>query len=330
MASATMALWATPMRAMAKSACVRRRLSSLTFHGNTDAFVFAFQRHVSRSHTVSGARRFLSTRAANGDDKPASEWDIAGLTAEARRHSDRTTKKVAKATTKLRLALEQVAALEHDPLVSLEQLEKCPDVLVFEQELKELKERAVKMHALTEQLREIKHASDARMELSVATAIALEVGDAPPRRAPRGPPRQKGAPTGPRKPYWTYVSLDGVEIVVGRKSEDNDELSCNPQHRRDDEWWMHVAGSPGSHVVIRCVEAEPPRETVRDAAVLAFENSKTRNAGKGSVSLVRCKQVSKPNGAPSGLVRLNGNVASVNVTKRDVAERLPRLMETKK
>ena len=93
---------------------------------------------------------------------------------------------------------------------------------------------------------------------------------------------------------------------------------------------MHVAGSPGSHVVIRCVEAEPPRETVRDAAVLAFENSKTRNAGKGSVSLVRCKQVSKPNGAPSGLVRLNGNVASVNVTKRDVAERLPRLMETKK
>mgnify|MGYP002809167350 CR=1 FL=1 len=93
---------------------------------------------------------------------------------------------------------------------------------------------------------------------------------------------------------------------------------------------MNGARWPVSRVGIRCGEAGPPGETVRDAEVLALENSKTRNAGKGSVSLVRCKQVSKPNGAPSGLVRLNGNVASVNVTKRDVAERLPRLMETKK
>ena len=74
---------------------------------------------------------------------------------------------------------------------------------------------------------------------------------------------------------WTFTSADGVDIRVGRTSSDNDEVSCNPECRDSKDWWMHAAGCPGSHVVIRYTGDEgPPRETVTDAALLAAVNSK--------------------------------------------------------
>ena len=331
---ASMALLGTPMRATARG--VRRHLFSHAAPFRPSSQSVPFTRPAS-SFQTRGFKRVLSIRAGADDstdkpaDKPPEEWDIAGLKAEARRAGDRTTKKVAKATTKLRQAKELVAVLESDPEVLLEKLEKCPDVLIIEAELEELKERATSVYKLNEQLGSIKSSNDAKMSSVVASAIALHIGDTPPPRAPRGPKQPKGKqPSGPRMPYFTYTSSDSVEIRVGRKSEDNDELSCNPEHRADDEWWMHVSGCPGSHVVIRFTENDPPKETLLDAAVLAFENSKASKQSKGSVSLVRCRQVSKPLGAKSGLVRLNGNVASVNVSRKDVTERLERLMKTKK
>ena len=92
---------------------------------------------------------------------------------------------------------------------------------------------------------------------------------------------------------------------------------------------MHAAGCPGSHVVIRFTEPDVPRETLMDAAMLSVKNSKASQGGKAKVSLVRCRQVSKPRGAKAGLVHLSGDVKSITVNVKNELERLLRLEGTK-
>jgi hypothetical protein len=49
--------------------------------------------------------------------------------------------------------------------------------------------------------------------------------------------------------------------------------------------------------------------------------------GKVGVSYVRCRQVSKPNGAKAGLVQLSGDVGVLKVDVAAAGERLARLAE---
>ena len=293
------------------------------------------------SSTRGGARFFVVARATGKEaDEEATpqqqqrklpeEWDLAGLKREARRQADRAMKKVGKATTKLRNAREAAAALMEDEDASLEELEKCPDVVVLEADLEGLRARVLALNKLNDALHEVKSNKDNAFPDIVANAILLDVNDAPPPVVPRGAKKPKGKPTKPRMPFFTYTSADGVDIRVGRRAEDNDELSCNPEHRDNADWWMHAAGCPGSHVVIRFTEPDVPRETLADAAVLSVKNSKAPQSGKSSVSLVRCRQVSKPKGAKAGLVHLSGDVRSISVNVKNETERLLRLEATKR
>jgi predicted ribosome quality control (RQC) complex YloA/Tae2 family protein len=106
------------------------------------------------------------------------------------------------------------------------------------------------------------------------------------------------------RPYRTLV-VDGWEILVGRGDEDNDHLTFDVAEKRDG--WLHVAGgTPGSHVVIRNPDglAEIPRPIVEAAAAAAAWYSKARGAPRVEVHVCRVSDVSKPRGAPTGLVEL--------------------------
>jgi predicted ribosome quality control (RQC) complex YloA/Tae2 family protein len=136
----------------------------------------------------------------------------------------------------------------------------------------------------------------------------------------------------PRKPYYAYESFDGITIRVGRGASDNDELSCNPEHRDEDDYWLHVSGYPGSHVVIRYTGndffTDKFRETLLDACVLTAINSKAPQSGKVPVTITRPRFVSKPGGAKPGLVMLRGDVRVVNIdVKAEVAKRMDRLAQ---
>ena len=124
-----------------------------------------------------------------------------------------------------------------------------------------------------------------------------------------------------------------MEIRVGRSSVDNDQLSCNPAYRDEDDWWLHVSGSPGSHVVIRCHDddlAEKYSETLADAALLAAVFSKEgKRTSRLPVSFTRCRDVFKPNGFVPGMVRLTGKVGTVIVDSGLEKKRLQRLEATK-
>jgi predicted ribosome quality control (RQC) complex YloA/Tae2 family protein len=95
-----------------------------------------------------------------------------------------------------------------------------------------------------------------------------------------------------------------MEILVGRTAQDNDELTFRVASQRD--FWLHVAGTSGSHVIVRNPEglSSLPRETLRYAATLAAQHSKARAAGQVSVHVAQVKDVSKVKGAPPGQVSL--------------------------
>jgi len=101
------------------------------------------------------------------------------------------------------------------------------------------------------------------------------------------------------------VAFEGFEILVGKADADNDRLTFGIAEPRD--FWLHVAGPAGSHVVVRNPLAldELPRSVLQRAAELAAWHSKGRAArGKVEVHVCRVGDVRKPKGFPPGQVLL--------------------------
>ena len=99
--------------------------------------------------------------------------------------------------------------------------------------------------------------------------------------------------------------VDGFEVLVGKGDADNDALTFGVAEPRD--FWMHVAGPPGSHVVVRNPDGLDalPRPVLIRAAELAAWHSKARGAkGKVEVHVCRVADVGKPRGFAAGQVLL--------------------------
>ena len=106
------------------------------------------------------------------------------------------------------------------------------------------------------------------------------------------------------KGYRTET-CEGFEILVGKGDADNDALTFGVAEPRD--FWLHVSGPPGSHVVVRNPDNldELPRPVLMRAAELAVWHSKARGAkGKVEVHVCRVSDVSKPRGFDPGQVLL--------------------------
>lgn len=93
--------------------------------------------------------------------------------------------------------------------------------------------------------------------------------------------------------------------MAGHSDKDNDQLSLKVA--RAEDWWFHVRGMPGSHVLLRSPEGtsqEPDKEMLRQAAAVAAWHSKARAGGVVAVSCTKAKFVGKPRGAKPGTVTL--------------------------
>lgn len=123
----------------------------------------------------------------------------------------------------------------------------------------------------------------------------------------------------------TYISYDGIQIKVGENAKENDDLTLSSYPR---EWWMHIDGGPGAHVVICHEENTIPKETKRDAALLTVHHSKPGNAKMVRVNLIRVGQVMKCDRLKNhGQVYLDGEVVQLNVFPNKERERLDRLLK---
>lgn len=99
-----------------------------------------------------------------------------------------------------------------------------------------------------------------------------------------------------------YRLPGGFRCLVGKTDRDNDRLSIGLA--RADDWWFHVRGHPGSHVVLSVDDVEPDRETVKRAAAVAAWHSRLRDGGMVAVSATRARFVTKPKGAKPGTVSI--------------------------
>jgi predicted ribosome quality control (RQC) complex YloA/Tae2 family protein len=100
-----------------------------------------------------------------------------------------------------------------------------------------------------------------------------------------------------------YTLPGGWQVLVGRTDADNDHLSF--QVARPDDWWFHMRGMPGSHVILQGPPgADPDREPLQRAAAIAVYHSKARHAGVITVSGTRAPDVRKPRGAKAGTVQI--------------------------
>jgi len=110
---------------------------------------------------------------------------------------------------------------------------------------------------------------------------------------------------GERLPYRVFPIGEKYEAWVGKSSSDNDVLTF--KYAGPHDYWMHVRGSPGSHVVLKSRSGgafDPPKEVLRAAAKIAAWYSKMKKAGMVPVAYCERKYVKKPKNAPPGTVTL--------------------------
>lgn len=100
-----------------------------------------------------------------------------------------------------------------------------------------------------------------------------------------------------------YISSDGMEILVGKTSKDNDYLTFRIAKSLD--YWFHAADYGGSHVVVRNPNRLPlPQKTLLEAAQLAAYFSQAKKQPKAAVHYTQKKFVNKPKGGAPGLASL--------------------------
>ncbi len=125
-----------------------------------------------------------------------------------------------------------------------------------------------------------------------------------------------------RKGPRLFRSVEGLEILVSRNQRQNERLTFTLAKGND--YWMHLLGWPGPHVIIR----KPPgksvsRETLLDAAHLAVHFSKVRGAEHAEVAYAQCKNVRRMKGSGPGKVSYS---QATTLRLRLDPERLRRLL----
>lgn len=119
-----------------------------------------------------------------------------------------------------------------------------------------------------------------------------------------------------------YRTQDGLEVWVGRSALGNDHLTTRLAKQND--LFLHVEGSPGSHVVLRLAgRKDSPQESLLEAAELALHFSKQRGGSRATIHVAAVGDVRKPRGAKPGLVHVQ---RGRTLPLRHEAERLARIL----
>jgi predicted ribosome quality control (RQC) complex YloA/Tae2 family protein len=140
----------------------------------------------------------------------------------------------------------------------------------------------------------------------------------------QGPPRTRNAAekTRPTRALLSFVSQDGLTILVGRSGTENETITFT--RARGEDLWLHVQDYPGSHVVVQVPRGKPcPPETLLDAAHLAVHFSSLRGTPSATVHYTPRKYVARLKNAPAGRVTLSRHAT---LDLRMEPERLARLL----
>ncbi|HYV85988.1 MAG TPA: NFACT RNA binding domain-containing protein [Patescibacteria group bacterium] len=137
---------------------------------------------------------------------------------------------------------------------------------------------------------------DLRLLRVAMERLGLVHAEKPARRA------LSAAPPGPPTRVRRHTTADGFVVLVGRSGPENDTLTFKVASPWD--FWMHAAGTPGAHVVIRNPQRlkSLPDRTLAAAAAIAAWYSGAKSEGKVEVHYTQRKHVHKRRGMPAGQV----------------------------
>jgi len=98
-----------------------------------------------------------------------------------------------------------------------------------------------------------------------------------------------------------FVSVSGLEIIVGRNNNENDALV---RWARKDDIWLHAQGVGGSHVILRThgKKQSPDRKSIEQASAIAAYYSKAKTSSVVPVAYTPVKYVVKRKGQGPGQV----------------------------
>ena len=154
------------------------------------------------------------------------------------------------------------------------------------------KEKTLREISVLEQALEDLGKSETEDEMREVRAFLTENGVLKPLPARRGKGREPVS-----RPH-RYISPDGLEIMVGKNSMQNERLTHDA---RGDDLWLHAKDMPGSHVILAKGPGEAPKASLEAALKLAAFYSRGRGQ-RVSVDMTERRYVKKPGGAPAGFV----------------------------
>lgn len=116
--------------------------------------------------------------------------------------------------------------------------------------------------------------------------------------------KKDAMPQSKNPPYRTYKTAAGLLIWVGKNAKGNDQLTF--RFAKGSDWWLHVMGFAGSHVILRENKGNrPDEESLRDAVQLAIFYSQAKEQPVVEVCLTQRKYVNRIGKNQPGKVQLS-------------------------
>ena len=96
-----------------------------------------------------------------------------------------------------------------------------------------------------------------------------------------------------------FKTSGGYTVLCGKNNTQNDYITFKISEKND--WWFHVKGMPGSHVLMQCNGVEPSEKDFTEAAEIAALYSKAEGDNI-AVDYTQAKHIKKPAGSKPGYV----------------------------
>lgn len=134
--------------------------------------------------------------------------------------------------------------------------------------------------------------------------------------------RMKGytAPKHVTHKYLKFVTDGGFRVLCGKNNTQNDFITHKVADKND--YWFHVKGRPGSHVILECDGREPGDLDFTQAARIAALYSSASDGQNVAVDYTRVRSLKKTPGAKPGFVIYHTNWTAYVTPDRDEAARL--------
>jgi len=104
-----------------------------------------------------------------------------------------------------------------------------------------------------------------------------------------------------RRPWVTWTGPRDERVLVGRDARGNRQLTF--QKARGHDFWLHLRGRPGAHVLLPLSKHQsPPLPLLLTAAQIALVHAKISEGAHADVQYTRARHVRSIPGAPDGRV----------------------------